>query len=302
MAGHRGRRGGGHEEEHENHERWLISYADMITLLMVLFVVMFAISNVDREKFNALSGGLADGFGAPRYVALPGADSPLTGAGPMIDPIAVDVVRLGPSAGDAAEGDVESSGEGLAPGQIDVERTDADLAEAKAELARLDELREAAEAALAAEGLADRADYRITTDGLVIVLVADEVFFANGSAEIRPAGREVLDALAPVLDRSGNQISAEGHANHLPVGPGSIYPSNWELSAARAAAVARRLVEVDGLAPTLVDATGYSDTRPLVPKADPDAIGTNRRVDLLVRSGASAEVRELLPTLEATRS
>ena len=57
MAGHKKR--GGHEEEHENHERWLISYADMITLLMVLFVVMFAISNVDKEKFTALSSGLA---------------------------------------------------------------------------------------------------------------------------------------------------------------------------------------------------------------------------------------------------
>ena len=72
MSGHKGRKGG-HEEEHESHERWLISYADMITLLMVLFVVMFAISNVDQKKFAELSAGLSAGFGAPRFVAMDGA-------------------------------------------------------------------------------------------------------------------------------------------------------------------------------------------------------------------------------------
>lgn len=295
MSGGRSRRGGHAEEEHENHERWLISYADMITLLMVLFVVMFAISNVDREKFTALSEGLASGFGAPQFVALPGAESPMQGSGALIDPARVEPIRLSATGGEGTEGE-------LAGGQIDVDRTEDDLAAAQAELARLDELSQAAEAALEAEGLGDRASYRITTDGLVIVLVADEVFFLNGSATIQPAGQVVVDTLAPVLSRSGNHISAEGHANHLPIGAGSIYPSNWELSASRAAAVARRLIEVDGLAAGRVDATGYSDTRPLVPADDPRAIETNRRVDLLVRSTAPAEVRELLPTLAATRS
>ncbi|MGJ7441874.1 flagellar motor protein MotB [Aquipuribacter sp. MA13-6] len=291
MAGHKKR--GGHEEEHENHERWLISYADMITLLFVLFVVMFALSTVDQKKFDELAAGMSAGAGAPRYVAMAGADSPFPGSGQQVAAIDIGVPRMGPVA--AAE--VESIADTLP-----VERTESDLARAEAELNRLDGVAEQIQAALAEKGLEDRASYRVTTDGLVVVLVADDVFFANGSAEIQPVGAEVVDAIAPALARSDAAISAEGHANHLPVGRGSIYPSNWELSAARAAAVVRRLVEVDGLDPGRLDATGYSDTRPLVPKDDPVAIETNRRVDLLVRSTESADVRALLPTLEATRS
>jgi chemotaxis protein MotB len=136
----------------------------------------------------------------------------------------------------------------------------------------------------------------------VVVLFADDVFFANGSATIQPTGERVVDTLAPVLAGAGGPLSAEGHANHLPVGAGSIYPSNWELSAARAAAVVRRLVEVDGLAGDRVSATGYGDARPLVPASDPASVTINRRVDLLLRSTAPAEVRELLPTLDSTRS
>ncbi|MFC3689505.1 flagellar motor protein MotB [Aquipuribacter hungaricus] len=293
MSGHKGRRGGGHEEEHENHERWLISYADMITLLMVLFVVMFAISNVDQKKFAELSAGLSAGFGAPRFVAMDGAISPLSGAGPMIDPISVEIPPVGPPGGDST---------GEVPAQEEAEKAASDLAAAQAELARLDDVEAQAQAALAAVGLQDRAGFRVTEEGLVVVLFADDVFFANGSATIQPTGERVIDTLGPVLLGAGSPVSAEGHANHLPVGAGSIYPSNWELSAARAAAVARRLVEVEGLPASTVDATGYGDARPLVPIADPASLTTNRRVDLLLRSNASPEVRALLPTLDATRS
>jgi len=291
VAGHKKR--GGHEEEHENHERWLISYADMITLLMVLFVVMFSISNVDKGKFEELSKGLSAGFGAPRYVAMSGSDSPFPGSGQQVAPVSIGLPRMGP----AEDGEATSIADTLP-----VDRTESDLARAEVELARLDTIAREAEAALAVQGLEDRASYRVTTDGLVVVLVADDVFFASGSAQIQPTGGKIVDAIAPVLARSDNAISAEGHANHLPVGKGSIYPSNWELSAARAAAVVRRLIEVDGLAAARLDATGYSDTRPLVPPSDPGSIRTNRRVDLLVRSSESPEVRALLPTLEATRS
>src|SRR5689334_4853477 len=72
MAGHGGRRGGGHDEEHENHERWLVSYADMMTLLMVLVIVLFAISQVDQKKFAALKDGLTSGFGATVNVPVSG--------------------------------------------------------------------------------------------------------------------------------------------------------------------------------------------------------------------------------------
>jgi len=294
VAGHKKR--GGHEEEHENHERWLISYADMITLLMVLFVVMFALSTADQRKFDELAAGMAAGTGSPRFVAMAGADQVLGGGGALIDPIRVDIPQVGPAGGQGESTTL------TAAAITEAQEADLDLREAEAELARMDDLTAKATAALAAEGLQDRAGFRVTKDGLVVVLFADDVFFASGSAEIQPTGQRVVDTLAPVLIASGKAISAEGHANHLPVAPGSIYPSNWELSAARAAAVARRLIEVDGLSGGSLDAVGYSDTRPLVPASDPGSLTTNRRVDLLVRSTARAEVRELLPALDATRS
>ena len=295
MAGHGRRRGGAHEEEHENHERWLISYADMITLLMVLFVVMFAISNVDQNKFEALSDGLASGFGAPRYVAIQGASSPLQGAGVNIDPVRVDVVAMA-----MADDDTRALAETLATGKDRAEAA-SDLLAAREELARLDAVAEAARQALSAAGLADRAQFRITSDGLVVALVADDVFFASASAELQPVGNAVVDALAPVLAGIGNPVDAEGHANHLPLTAGAVYPTNWELSAARAAGVVRRFVDVEGIDGARMSATGYGSTRPLVPTDQADAIERNRRVDLVILSTETTEVRALLPKLVAER-
>ncbi|WP_336922286.1 flagellar motor protein MotB [Aquipuribacter sp. SD81] len=280
------------EEEHENHERWLISYADMITLLMVLFVVMFAISNVDQKKFAALSEGLASGFGAPRYIAVAGGDAVIDGKGPLVDPMKLDVVSLVVAGGETALEQADPA---------DAEDAQRAVAEAQAELASLEEVAAQAREALAAEDLEGSADFRITEDGLVVVLFADDVFFASGSAELQPTGAVVVDAIAPALARSARQVDAEGHANHLPVRGSSTYPTNWELSAARAATVVRRLIEVDGMDGARLTAAGFSDTRPLVPVTDPDAVRVNRRVDLLVRSTARAEARALLPQLAAAQ-
>ena len=294
MAGHGKRRGGSHEEEHENHERWLISYADMITLLMVLFVVMFAISNVDQKKFEELSSGLATGFGAPRYIAIQGSDAPLQG-GASIDPVKIDVAAMA-----MADEKTKQLAATMAT-EKDRKKAAGELQAAREELARLEGIATDAQEALAAAGLLDRAKFRITSDGLVVALVADDVFFASASAELRPVGNEVVDALAPVLAGVANPVDAEGHANHLPLAAGGTYPTNWELSAARAAGVVRRFVEVAGLDGARMSATGYGSTRPLVPVDQPDAIDRNRRVDLVIRSTESTEVRALLPKLVAER-
>jgi chemotaxis protein MotB len=280
------------EEEHENHERWLISYADMITLLMVLFVVMFAISNVDQKKFAALSEGLASGFGAPRYIAVAGGDAVIDGKGALVDPIRMDVVNLVVAGGQTALEQADPA---------DAEEAQQAVAEAQAELASLEEVADQAREALDEKDLAGSADFRITEDGLVVVLFADDVFFESASAELQPTGAAVVDTIAPALARSGRQVDAEGHANHLPILSNRTYPTNWELSAARAATVVRRLIEVDGMDGRKLTAAGFSDTRPLVPRTDPDAVRVNRRVDLLVRSTARPEVRALLPQLAEAR-
>jgi chemotaxis protein MotB len=115
---------------------------------------------------------------------------------------------------------------------------------------------------------------------------------------LRPEGRQILDAVAPALRDLPNQLGVEGHANHLPVTPGGPWPSNWELSAYRATTVVRYLAG-DGVPQERMAANGYSDTRPLVPETDPNAVTVNRRVDVVVMSDASAEANELLPGLDA---
>ena len=109
----------------------------------------------------------------------------------------------------------------------------------------------------------------------------------------------VLDALGPTLVALRNQVRVEGHANSLPVTPGGVWPSNWELSAVRATTVLRHLSESDGVPETRLSAAGYSSTRPLVPDTDPEHVTANRRVDLVVVSTASPEANQLLPGLEA---
>ncbi len=289
-APRRKKRGGHHEEEHENHERWLVSYADMMTLLMALFLVMFAMSTVDKIKFEQLANGLAAGFGKPAYVPLEGGDGILQAGDSQIDPIPLDALTLAIPAIDPGSFDTEAPGEeGVTPPDL--------LQRAQVEAQRLQEIAELAEARLEVAGLAGRADYRIDQRGLVIALVADNILFRNGSAELEPDGRLAVDAVAPVLRDLTVPLEVEGHANHLPLSGSALYPSNWELSAARAASVVRHLIEADGLDPARLSATGYSDTRPLVPVGDPTAIERNRRVDVVVTSTESAEVRALLPAL-----
>lgn len=291
-APHPGRkRGKKHEEEeHENHERWLVSYADMVTLLMCLFIVLFAISQVDKAKFAQLSAGLSASFGAP-ITALPGT-SP---EGSVLDalPAAVDIAAGIAPGQDAAQEEVDA-----AAAQAAAERARRVAGEAQAAYDDLAEARRKIQAALDAAGYSGAARFEIDERGLVVHIVADQVLFDAERADLRPEGAIILDSIAPTLAGLPNQLAIEGHANHLPVTPGGPWPSNWELSAFRATTVVRYLAG-DGVPQERMSANGYSSTRPLVPESDPSAITVNRRVDLVVLSTASAEANALLPGLDA---
>ncbi|SEO78389.1 OmpA/MotB family protein [Trujillonella endophytica] len=288
MSGsHGGRRRKKHpeHEEHENHERWLVSYADMMTLLLVLFVVLFAMSQVDKDKFAALASGLSEAFGAPvQAITGPGtsADASIL---PALD-AAVDIqIPAAPSAQESIDSSV-------------AEQT---AAEAQAQFDSLDGVREQIDAALTAAGYAGAARYEIDERGLVVHIVSDPVLFDAESAVLLPQGRAILEAIAPAVATLPNQLDIEGHANHLAVTPGGPWPSNWELSGARASTVVRYLAGT-GVPETRMAATGYSSTRPMVPESDDGAITLNRRVDIVVLSTASAEANELLPGLQAGAS
>ena len=278
------------EEEHENHERWLVSYADMVTLLMCLFIVLFAMSQVDQAKFAALSAGLSASFGAP-INAMPGT-SP---EGSVLDalPSAVDIAAGIAPGQQASREDIDA-----AAAQAAAERAQRVAGEAQAAYDDLAEARAKIEAALAAAGYAGAARFEIDERGLVVHIVADQVLFDAERADLRPEGAAILDAVAPTLIGLPNELAVEGHANHLPVTRGGIWPSNWELSAFRATTVVRYLAK-DGVPETRMSADGYSSTEPLVPESDPTAITVNRRVDIVVLSTASAEANALLPGIDA---
>jgi chemotaxis protein MotB len=278
------------EEEHENHERWLVSYADMVTLLMCLFIVLFAMSQVDKAKFAALSAGLSASFGAP-ITALPGT-SP---EGSVLDalPAAVDIAA-GIAPGDKAE----QSEVDAAAAQAAAERAQRVAAEADTAYDELAAARDQIDAALQASGHSGAARYEIDERGLVVHIVADAVLFDAEEAVLRPEGRQILDAVAPSLTALPNVLRIEGHANHLAVSAGGPWPSNWELSGYRASTVLRHLAG-DGVPEPRMSATGYSSTRPLVPETDRNALTVNRRVDIVVLSTASAEANALLPGIDA---
>ena len=302
--GRRRPRGGGHEEEHENTERWLVSYSDMITVLMALFIVLFAISQVDQSKYISLRDSLAAGFGAPITTVVSGGQGALTG-GTSPKPAAVNLAgdagitaTAGPSTTDTSVG--ASSAGASSSGATSTTSSAAGvdpktLAAAKAEASHLEAIEAEIKAKLDALGLSDRVRFTIDKRGLIIGLVADDVFFANGSADLTDTARQVLDGAGPALAALTEQISVEGHANVLPVS--GRYPTNWELSADRATQVLRRLVEADHVAPDRIMAIGFGDARPLVAGTSPEALMVDRRVDLVVLSSAPEQVRALVPTL-----
>jgi chemotaxis protein MotB len=262
----------------------------MLTLLFVLFVVLYAMSQVDKAKFAALASGLAESFGGP--ITVTPAPSP---EGEVLDglPGAVDIAAAIPPDPSVQESEVDAAAAAAA-----AERAERVAAEAAAAYEDMAKARDKIEAALEAAGYAGAARYEIDERGLVVHIVADAVLFDAEQAELRPEGIAILDAVAPTLSELPNVLRVEGHANHLPVTPGGPWPSNWELSGYRASTVLRHLAGA-GVPEARMSATGYSSTRPLVPESDPEALSVNRRVDIVVLSTASAEANALLPGIEA---
>jgi chemotaxis protein MotB len=277
-------------EEHENHERWLVSYADMMTLLMVLFLVLFAISQVDITKFTKLKSGLAAGFGA-ESVALEGKGTRVQDAEDPapFDPGAKVGVPVEPGAPELGDDELQR-----AVAQADRARQSRMAQHAEAEVERLEEIRKRLEAELAAKGMADTVRFTIDERGLVVTIVTNQVVFPGDSATLLEGGRRVLDSIGPMIAGLPNKIQVDGHTNQLPGGTQN-YPSGWELSSARASSVVRYLIERYHVPETRLSAAGYADTRPLYPASDPRSVSLNRRVEVVVMSSLPADERALMP-------
>jgi chemotaxis protein MotB len=275
----------GHEEEHEeheNHERWLVSYADMMTLLMVLFIVMFAISQVDSRKFMALKAGLEAGFGAP-VSFVDGADALLeTGT-----KIGKDQENLAGVAGQVNADPEKQQARQAANAAVNPEKV-AELVNALAKAsvkAEVDSLKKAEaqlQKALQVAGIAKGATFRFDERGLVVSIATDKVLFDSGSATLRPTGKKIIDALAPTLRKLPNQMSIDGHTDSHPISSAQ-FPSNWELGAARAAAVQRYLATAHRVPYSHMNhITSFADTAPAAPGNSAAAMAADRRVEIVV--------------------
>lgn len=254
----RSRRGGAEEGEHDGpDERWMASYMDMVTVLMCMFIVLFAMSVVDQDKFEALKNSLATGFGAE-----PSEHTDLS-TGVVVPPEMLD-----------------EEGEGFAA--LDLAETEVD---------NLVALREQIRANLAAQGLEQTVDFTIDERGLTVRLVGSETFFDTNRVEITAVAGQVLGSIGPVLAGSKYAASVEGHAD----GRASQFPyaTNWELSSGRATAVLRSLVEVTGMPGERISAVGFGSARPLIAEITPEEQALNRRVDIVVLSDQPEAVRAL---------
>jgi chemotaxis protein MotB len=293
----RGHRREEHEEheEHVNHESWVIPYADMLTLLMCLFLVLFAVGNVDKQKFEKLSESMRSEFGSgssDKVVSLgeEATTGPLLGGESLFEH--VTPITATPSLVAANPGAI---GADIGPAIIAPvigEEVVTDEVAAQQSYDALIALQQLVRERAEARGLVDAVGFRFENRGLVVTIITDQVLFAESSADLQPLGIEILELVAEVLRASPNNISIEGHTDSRPISSGR-YPSNWELSTARATSVLRRLTENIGFDPTRLSAAGYADTRPLAPNDTPEGAARNRRVEVVVTSDVS-----LAPVLE----
>lgn len=250
-------------EEHQNHEAWVIPYADMLTLLMAMFLVMWAIGQVDVSKAKAVSTGFADEFGL--------ASSAGSGAG--------GVGLLDGVAKPEQPSPVGASNKIDKTMQITAQKAQTKLAEQK----QLTQAQDAISAAAQTAGLDGSLKFKMEGRGLVVSIVAEGVLFEAGSATIEPKGRLILDDIAESLSALPNQLAIEGHTDTTPIATAQ-YPSNWELSTARATAVLRYLGDHHGIAPMRLSASGYGDQRPVASNGTSGGRSQNRRVDIAVLS------------------
>lgn len=239
--------------DHENHDRWLISYADFITLLFAFFVVMYAVSAVNEQKYRVVAESLGGAFGK---VTVGGQAPPAPPAGPATHAVAPpERSRL-------------------------VQEETAHMNEVASSL--LDVL-----GPLVKEG-----KVRITQGrrGVSIEINAN-VLFQPGKADLEPGSLEVLRAVAGRLRDEPFNLEITGHTDLLPIS-NSSFASNWELSAVRATSVVRHLA-ANGIAPERMQAIGREATRPVAPNNTPEGRARNRRVELMILSGLPDTLEEL---------
>jgi chemotaxis protein MotB len=281
--GHGGRRGG-HGGEHESEERWLLTYADMITLLMALFMVLFSISSVNISKYQTLQKSLKAAFSGNilpggKSVAQPGAT-----ANAAQTPSTVELQAIEPVQTEGASALQNSTAHGSSSSAAAA----AQSAAAQRQAAEFQHIKEELERYAAQHGFAKSVTATIEARGLVIRVLTDDLLFASGQATLEAKANGLLSEIADLLNvDQTHPISVEGNTDNVPI-HSALYPSNWELSTARASTVVRFLI-AHGVGATRLTASGNAEQRPYDSNATAAGRARNRRVEIVMRRLGEAE-------------
>jgi len=212
--------------------RWLLTYADMITLMLALFIILFSMSTISRAKVQQFARDVTAGFDNVWSVNQP------------------------PDGGTNGTSQMDSS-------------------------ATVPAVEKQLQQYVAKNHLENAVQVHLDRRGLVITLLSDKSYYDSGSADLRPQTQKVLDEISTFLKRNENLIRVEGNTDDVPIAT-AAYPTNWELSTARAVNVVRYLHEHDGIAPTRLSAAGYGEFHPRTKNADGASRQQNRRVDVVL--------------------
>ncbi|GGE31433.1 flagellar motor protein MotB [Halopseudomonas oceani] len=263
---------------------WVMTFADLMSLLMCFFVLLLSFSEIDAQKFKQIAGELSAAFGVQRDV--PALEIPM-GTSPIFDkfspgkpePTPVDSVRQQTTEQDPKldtlreemEADVQKQVQETTKEQIDTS---------------MDALRDVLENELAQGRLQLEHDRK-----RIIIRVEEKGSFPSGSADMTDDFRDMLDRIAEVLAKLPGEITIEGHTDNIPIHT-NRFQSNWDLSAARASSVANALLLNDTIKPERMRVQGYAETRPRASNEWPETRALNRRVEIILDLSGSIEEYE----------
>ena len=264
-----------HEEEHENHERWLVSGYDMMTLLFAVFVVLFAISSTNVSKVKMLQQSLQEAFSGPvldggRAMMQAGDASESNRAAPDPPLPSITPVQAVKAAMSSEESEADAQSAAEAAAQL-----------AAQEQEDFEALKRRIDAAVREAGLGDKVSTTVTRRGLEVRLLTDKLFFDSGSAVIKAAGLPLLGQVGAIIaEEAKHPVEVEGHTDDRPIATAQ-YPSNWQLSGARAGAVVQRLVAA-GVAGDRLSLGGYAARQPVAGNKTAAGRARNRRVEIVL--------------------
>ena len=260
-------------EKPANHERWLVSYGDFITLLFAVFVTLYAMSQVDKKKVEEVAASYRQAFGVTT-----GTPQGKVEVIPKADPLPMPALQPQLQNLDGAKA---------------VKGTAQILAGRK----EFRDILLAIEKYLIDHKAQDKVSVNIARRGLVISL-KEAGCFDSGSAAVRSDAAELLAKLAEALQPYSNPVSFEGHTDNVPIRSPS-FPTNWELSSARATSLGRYFIDHHGFAPERISVTGYGEHKPVANNATEEGRRQNRRVDIVFMAAAPDEAERPRPPWES---